>query len=77
MNLVHDIEFYIYMGLLCQMQCFGTASGLDLDSIRSVDPYPDSESGSRSGSRRAKMTHKTRTIKSLMFWKSWIFSFES
>ncbi len=31
-------------------------SGLDPDSIRSVDPYPDSESGS--GSRRAKMTVK-------------------
>jgi hypothetical protein len=28
------------------------------DSIGSVDPYPDSESGS--GSRRAKMTHKSR-----------------
>jgi hypothetical protein len=33
-------------------ECFG--SGLDPDSIRSVDP--DSESGS--GSRRTKMTHK-------------------
>jgi hypothetical protein len=30
----------------------------DPDSIRSVDPDPDSES--RSGSRRAKMTHKNR-----------------
>jgi hypothetical protein len=27
-------------------------------TIRSVDPYPDSESGS--GFRRAKMTHKNR-----------------
>ncbi len=32
--------------------------GLDPDSIRSVDPDPNSESGS--GSRRAKMTHKSR-----------------
>ncbi len=30
----------------------------DPDSIRSVDPYPDSESGSRS--RRAKITNKNR-----------------
>jgi hypothetical protein len=45
-------------------QCFGSVSGsgLDTDSIRSVDPDPDlhSESGSRSVSRRAKMTHKNR-----------------
>jgi hypothetical protein len=33
-------------------QCFGTR--LDPDSIRSVDPDPDS----KSGSRRANMTHK-------------------
>jgi hypothetical protein len=32
----------------------------DPDSIRLVDPYPDSDSGSRS--RRAKMTHKSRKI---------------
>ncbi len=38
-------------------QCFGSGSGLDPDSIRSVDPYPDSESGS--GSRRVKMIHKS------------------
>jgi hypothetical protein len=36
----------------------GFGSGLDLDSIRSVDPYPAPEYGS--GSRRAKMTHKNR-----------------
>jgi hypothetical protein len=36
----------------------GSRSGLDPDSIRSVDPDPYSESGS--GSRRAKMTHKSR-----------------
>jgi hypothetical protein len=35
---------------------------LDPDSIGSVDPHPDpySESGSGTGSRRAKMTHKSR-----------------
>ncbi len=32
----------------------------DPDSIGSVDPDPDSESGSESGSRRAKITHKSR-----------------
>jgi hypothetical protein len=36
----------------------GFGSGLDLDSIRSVDSDPYSESGS--GSRRAKMNHKSR-----------------
>ncbi len=42
-------------------------SGLDPDSIGSVDP--DSESGTGSGSRRAKMTHKSRTFfKKFMFW---------
>jgi hypothetical protein len=34
--------------------------GLDPDSIRFVDPYPDPESGS--GSRRTKITHKNRKI---------------
>jgi hypothetical protein len=37
-----------------------SGSGLDPDSIGSVDP--DSESGSVSGSRRAKMTHKSRNF---------------
>jgi hypothetical protein len=36
----------------------GSGSQLDLDAIGSVDPDPASESGS--GSRRAKMTHKSR-----------------
>jgi hypothetical protein len=36
----------------------GSVSGLDPDSIGSVDP--DSESGS--GPRRAKMTHKSRNF---------------
>jgi hypothetical protein len=39
-------------------QGFGSGSGLDPDSIRSVDPDPYWESGS--GYRRAKMTHKRR-----------------
>jgi 20S proteasome alpha/beta subunit len=43
-------------------------SGLDPDSIRSVDPYPDSES--RSGSRREKMTHKSRTKLRHFMWSS-------
>jgi hypothetical protein len=38
----------------------GCGSGLDPDSIGSVDPDPDSESRSGCGSRRAKMTHKSR-----------------
>jgi hypothetical protein len=45
-------------------QCFGSGSGLDPESIRSVDP--DLESGS--GSRRAKMTHKNiKKLKNFMF----------
>ncbi len=39
----------------------GSASGFDPDSIGSVDPDPDSESGS--GPRRAKMTHNSRQKK--------------
>jgi hypothetical protein len=39
----------------------------DPDSIRSVDPDPNSESGSR----RAKMTHKSRTkLRNFMFWRA-------
>ncbi len=57
-------------------QCFGSGldpiwigsrSGLDPESIRSVDPDPDSESAS--GSRRAKMTHKNRKkFRNFIFW---------
>jgi hypothetical protein len=43
-------------------QCCGSGivsgSGLDLDSMGSLDPYPDSQSGSRS--KRAIMPHKNR-----------------
>jgi hypothetical protein len=42
------------------MQGFGSGSGLDPYSIGPVDPDPYLESGSGSGSRRAKMTHKSR-----------------
>jgi hypothetical protein len=46
--------------------CFGSGSVLDSDSIRSVEPYPDLESGS--GSTRAKMTHKNRKkLRNFMF----------
>jgi hypothetical protein len=41
-----------------KMQGCVSGSELDPDSIGSVDPDPYSESGS--GSRRAKMTHKSR-----------------
>jgi hypothetical protein len=41
---------------LCCRGC-GSGSGLDPDSIGSVDPVPDLESGS--GSRKAKITHKS------------------
>jgi hypothetical protein len=47
-------------------QCFGIGSVLDPDSIRSVDPNPYLESGS--GSRRAKMTHKSiKKIRNFMY----------
>jgi hypothetical protein len=42
----------------------GSGMGLDPDSIRSEDPYPDPESGYR----RSKMTHKKRKkISNFMF----------
>jgi hypothetical protein len=46
----------------------------DPDSIRSKDPYPDSESGSVS--RRAKMTHKNRKkIMKVYVLMCWMFFF--
>jgi len=54
------------------LQSFG--SGLDPDSIGSLDPDPYSESGS--GSRRAKMTHKSRKNKKFHVLKCGMFSFE-
>ncbi len=54
----------------------GSGSLLDPDSIRSVDPDPYVEPGSRS--RRAKMTHKSRKkIKKFHILKFWMFFFES
>ncbi len=48
----------------------------DPDLIGSVDPGPDSESGS--GSRRAKMTHKSkRKFVKVHVLKCWMASFES
>ncbi len=49
-------QFYQRKVLLTQHQCCG--SELDPDSIRPVDPGPDSESGSR----RANITHKSSKI---------------
>jgi hypothetical protein len=54
-------------------QYLGFGSGLDPDSIRSVDPYPDLESGSRS---RQKMTQKNKKIKKFHVLECWIVSFE-
>jgi hypothetical protein len=52
----------------------GSGSGLDPYSIGSVDPDPDSESGSR----RAKMTHKSRQqFVKVHILKCWMASFES
>jgi hypothetical protein len=45
---------------LGERQGFGSGSGLDPYSIGPVDPDPCSESGTGSGSRRAKITHKSR-----------------
>jgi hypothetical protein len=46
--------------LLLILFFIGIPRVLDPDSIRSVDPDPDPYSESRSGSRRAKITHKSR-----------------
>ncbi len=46
----------VWVRLHSYLQCFGFAS--DPDS--SVDPYPDPNSEYGSGSRRAKITHKSR-----------------
>ncbi len=53
----------------------GSGSVLDPYSIGSVDPDPYSESGS--GSRRAKMTHKSRKkLVKVHVLKCWMASFE-
>jgi hypothetical protein len=52
----------------------GRVSDPDPDSIGPVDPDPDSESGSR----RAKMTHKSRKkFVKVHVLKCWMASFES
>ncbi len=49
-------------------QGFGSGSGFDPDSIRSVDPDPDPYSESGSGSKRAKITYKSRKkLRNFMF----------
>jgi hypothetical protein len=54
----------------------GSGSVLDPSSIGSVDPDPYSESGS--GSRRAKMTHKSRQyLVKVHVLKCWMASFEN
>jgi hypothetical protein len=53
-----------------KIQCFDP----DPDWIRSVDPYPDQESGS--ASRGAKITYKNLKIKKFHVFKCWMFSFE-
>ncbi len=56
---------------LSQYQCFGSGSGLDTDTIGSVDTDPDSEYGSGSATRRAKMTHKNwKKLRSFMFFSA-------
>jgi hypothetical protein len=39
---------------------YSPTSAVDPDSMGSLDPNPDSDSQSESGSRRPKMTHKHR-----------------
>jgi hypothetical protein len=56
------------------MQCFGSGFILDPDSISSVDPYPDSESGF--GPSRAKIIKKIEKDKKFNVLKCWMFSFE-
>jgi hypothetical protein len=55
-EVVQDKEAFVRQVHTYKQGC-GSGSELDLDSIGSVDPDPYSESGS--GSRRAKMTHKS------------------
>jgi hypothetical protein len=52
----HEKRISLYQG-------FGSGFGLNPDSIRSVDPDPYSESGSR----RAKITHKNKFLNFYIF----------
>jgi hypothetical protein len=49
----------------CYNQGCGSGYELDPDLIGSVNPDP--ESGSGSGSRREKITHKRKKLKNFMF----------
>jgi hypothetical protein len=60
------------------MQCYGSGSVsgvLDPDSQGTLDPYPDSQSGS---SKRTKLAQKNKKnpLKYLIFLNCWIFFFE-
>ncbi len=46
-------------------QCFGSRSGLDPDSLRSVDPYPDP--GGQKWPTKTKKVRKLNVLKCLMF----------
>jgi hypothetical protein len=67
LSLIDEAEEQLKQGLLLSYSLSsvvdpdpGSGSVLDPYSIGSVDPDPYWESGSGSGSRRAKMTHKSR-----------------
>jgi len=56
-----------YEILYTYMHCCGSRSGLDPDSMGSLDPYPDPDLQSRSGFKRPKMTLKHRKKLNLIF----------
>ncbi len=62
-------------GTLFQVRKRTRSRVADSDSIGSVDP--DSESVSGSGSRRAKITHKSRNFFKVHVLKCWMASFEA
>jgi hypothetical protein len=70
----YQIIRILVQGIAVSQGC-RSGSELDPDSFGSVDPDPYSESGS--GSRRAKMTHKSRKIKKFHVLKCWMYSFDS
>jgi hypothetical protein len=65
-RLVHDPAYSLKQGC-------GSESGLDPDSIGSVDPDPDSGSGSM----RAKMTHKSRKLEGGLYYMGGTYIFFS
>jgi hypothetical protein len=65
---MHRIDFALnpYPHLVVKLNLDTSVSDTDPDSIRSVDPYPYSESGS--GSRRLKITNKNgKKLRNFMF----------